>query len=83
MAKFTVVKCGDETNPSFWGFVFDNRQAAVLFYAWTWYGKPAYRKITNTYEGVTRLVDCRGCSNPGLGCNACVKPAEFFDKEDI
>lgn len=83
MTKYFIVKCGDETNPSFWGFVFDNRPAAVLFYANTWHGKPAYRKITNTFDGVTRFVDCRGCGDPGPGCHACVKPAQVFDLEDI
>ncbi len=77
-----IVKCGDEQNPNFWGFVFDNRQAAALFYAATCFGKPGYRKITNTYKDVARLVDCRGCGNPGLGCSACVKPDEFFEAGD-
>lgn len=82
MTKTIIVKCGDENKPAAWGFVFDNREAAVIFSKATFFGKPNYRKISNTREDVMRLVDCRGCSNPGFGCSMCVKPDEFFEPDE-
>lgn len=83
MAKHIIVKCGDEDRPSFWGFVFDDPKAARFFKLGTCFGKPAYRKLSNTYGDVAHLVDCRGCNYPGLGCRACPKPDEVFERERL
>lgn len=81
MRKFNVVKCGDEESPCFWGFIFDNRQDAVRFSVSTCFGKPDYRKLSDTVKDVVNLVDCRGCGDVGLGCSTCSKPDEFFESE--
>lgn len=73
-----IVRCGAEDCPNFWGFAFDNRKDAVVFAKATCFGRPPYRKITTSTEGVECLVDCRGCTNPAFGCSTCPKPDEAF-----
>lgn len=83
MTKHIIVKCGDEDRPSFWGFMFDDPKAARVFRLSTCFGKPAYRKLSNTFTDITHLVDCRGCKYPGIGCSTCCKPDEFFGHERL
>ncbi len=77
-----IVKCGDEQDPALWGFVFNNRENAAYFAATTCFGKMGFRTLSADDECVKYLVDCRGCSDPGLGCSTCVKPDERLERDE-